>query len=168
MIQNVDLMEAAASLADYIKGNAEVNAFIQEQFQTETLNVFIGDMLHTQIPRAEQTPYIVLFNWEKREGTDIEFAKYTCTIAIGIGCGSRPDFVQTDGGSNVIDAYDVSSKFAQLIINVINNRNNKNRPLSSVEQKGPYVIDADGGHWGTLLDCQWRIYQTMGFNQEEF
>ena len=168
MITNIDLNEAAIKVADYLKNDPIIKEFVQEQFQTEELKVYVGDMLRNQIPRAEDTPYLVLFDWEKREGVDTEFCKYTCTIAIGVGCGARPEFVETDNGVMLLDAYDVSSKFAQLIIGVINKRNNGDRPLSSVEMKGPYVIDADSGHWGTLLNCTWRIYQTMGFEQEEF
>lgn len=168
MIQNVDLTEAAISVAGYLKNDPSIKEFISEQFQTENLKVFVGDMLHVQIPRAEDTPYIVLFDWKKREGIDTEFCKYECTIAIGVGCGARPEFVEAENGVMLLDAYDVSSKFTQLVIDVINKRRNGDRPLSSVEMEGPYVIDADGGHWGTLLNCTWRIYQTMGFEQEEF
>ena len=168
MIQNVDMTEAALKVADDIKNSSAIKDFISEQFQAEELKVFVGDMLRVQIPRAEDTPYIVLFDWKKREGIDTEFCKYTCTIAIGVGCGARPEFVESDNGVLLLDAYDVSNKFAQLIIDVINKRKNGDRPLSSVEMEGPYVIDADGGHWGTLLECTWRIYQTMGLEQEDF
>ena len=168
MIQNVDLTEASLRVAEDLKNDASIKDFVYEQFKTKNLKVLVGDMLHIQYPRATDTPYIVLVDWEKREGLDVEFCKYTCSIAIGVGCGARPELIDAGNGVLMIDAYDVSSKFAQLIIDVINKRNNGNRPLSSVEMKGPYVIDADGGHWGVLLDCTWRIYQTMGFEQEEF
>lgn len=168
MIQNVDLMDAATKVAEYVKQHEAINDFIVEQFGVDKLTVYIGDMLHAQIPRVENTPYLVFYDWEKREGLDVEFCTYKCKIAIGVGCGAREEFVETENGALVLDAYDVSCKFAQLVIDVINSRNDKQRPLSSVEMRGPVVIDADGGHWGTILECTWRIYQTMGFNQEEF
>lgn len=168
MIQNVDLMTVAQQLAEYVQSDTRVNDFIYEQFGAKKLKVYIGEMLHHQIPRAEDTPYLVFFDWEKREGVDVEFCKYTCRIAIGVGCGARPEFVETDGGVLVLDAFDVSSKFTQLIIDVINDRKDRTRPLSSVEVQGTYAIDTDGSHWGTLIECTWRIYQTMGLNQEEF
>lgn len=168
MIQNVDLMDAATRIADCVKTDNKIQEFVLDQFGTDTLNVYVGDMLHTQIPDREQTPYIVFFDWKKREGTDIEFAKYECTIAIGVGCGAREEFVGDENGVAFLDAYDVSCKFAQLVIDVINDRDDGRRPFSSIDMDAPVVIDADGGHWGTLIKCSWRIYQTMGFNQEEF
>lgn len=168
MIQNTDLMEAAIKVAECVKTSSEIKDFILEQFNTDNLNVYIGDMLRNQLPDASKTPYVVFYDWNKREGLDIEFCKYTCSIAIGVGSGARPDFVYSDEDVMFLDAYDVSNKFTQLIIDVINNRNDKQRPLSSVEVKAPVVVDSDGGHWGTIVDCTWRIYQTMGNNQEEF
>lgn len=168
MIQNVDLMDAAEKIASCVKTDNDILEFVYEQFGTNTLNVYVGDMLRTQIPTKKETPYIVFYDWKKREGTDIEFAKYECNVAIGVGCGAREDFVETESGVLFLDAYDVSVKFTQLVIDVINNRDDKNRPLSSVEVSAPVVVDTDGGHWGTILHCTWRIYQTMGFNQEEF
>lgn len=168
MIQNVDLMDIATKVAEYVKTNYAINDFITEHFGVDVLTVYIGDMLHAQIPRVENTPYIVFYDWKKREGLDVEFCSYECKVAIGVGCGAREEFVETENGALVLDAYDVSCKFAQLVIDVINSRNDKQRPLSSVEMLAPVAIDADGGHWGTILECKWRIYQTMGFNQEEF
>lgn len=167
-IQNADLMEIALKVAKYLKSNERIKEFVAEQFEAKELQVRVGEMLHVQLPTVEDTPYIVLFDWRKREGTSIEFCVYSCKIAIGVGKGARPEFVVDDDGVMFLDAYDVSQKFAQLVINEINNRDDKNRPLAVVETKGAFPIEPDGSHWTIMLDCSWRVYQTMGFNQEEF
>lgn len=166
-IQNANLMDVALKIADYIKENENIKEFVAEQFEKE-LQVRVGEMLHVQLPTVEDTPYIVLFDWRKREGTHIEFCVYSCNIAIGVGKGARPEFVTDESGVAFLDAYDVSHQLAQLIISEINNRDDKNRPLAVVETKGPYPIEPDGSHWVIVLECSWRIYQTMGFNIEDF
>lgn len=168
MITNIDLNDAALKVAEYLKNDPVIKDFVYEQFDADEIKVYVGDMLRVQVPRAEDTPYLALFDWKKREGIDVEFCKYECTIAVGVGNGARPEFVESEGGVLLLDAYDVASKFAHLVIDAINRRKNGDRPLSSVEMDGPVVIDADGSHWGVLLNCTWRVYQTMGFEQEEF
>lgn len=166
-IQNANLMEIALKIGGYIKNNANIQEFAREQFGKELL-VRVGEMLHFQLPTFENTPYIVLYGWKKREGTHIEYCTYSCNIAIGIGKGARANFVTDENGVEFLDAYDVSHQFAQLVINEINNRDDKNRPLALVEMQGPVPIEPDGSHWLANLECTWRVYQTMGFNIEYF
>ena len=166
-IQNANLMDIALKIGGYLKNNEHIKEFVAEQFQNE-LQVRVGEMLHVQLPTVEDTPYIVLYDWRKREGTHIEFCVYSCNIAIGVGKGARPEFIVDDNGVAFLDAYDVSHQFAQLIINELNNRDDKNRPLAVVETKGAFPIEPDGSHWVITLECSWRVYQTMGFNTEEF
>lgn len=168
MIQNIDIMKAATDLADYIKLHPAINEFIAEQFGTDTLNVYVGDMLRRQMPGAKETPYLVIYDFNKRVGIDTKFSQYSCNIAIGVGMGARPEFVTTDTYVKYLDAYDVSCRFANLIIDVIDSRRNGQRPLSSVEESSPVVVDADGGHWASVLTCVWRVYNTMGTELEEF
>lgn len=167
-IQNADIMDIALKIGGYLKTNPNILDFIKEQFGKEEIQVRVGEMLHVQLPVAEDTPYLVLFDWRKREGIHVEFCVYSCKIAIGVGAGARPNFVVDDNGVMFLDAYDVSHKFAQLIISEINNRDDNNRPLAIVETRGAYPIEPDGSHWNIVLECSWRVYQTMGFNQEEF
>lgn len=166
-IQNANLMEIALNIGDFIKNNDNINEFVREQFDKE-LTVAVGEMLQSQIPVTENTPYIVLFDWDKKEGIHVEYCTYSCVIAIGVGKGVRNDFVEDKNGVLFLDAYDVSQQFTQLVISEINNRNDKQRPLSVVATKGTYPIEPDGSHWRTFVECTWRVYQTMGFNQEEF
>lgn len=169
MIQNVDLMDAMIKIAVLLKTDKNINEFITEQFGVNKLNVYVGEMLHNQMPTVEQTPYLVFFDNKKREGLNVEFARYDCSLAIGIGRGTRPTFVETDDGIKFIDSYDVLNKFTQLIIDTINERDDRNRPLAIAEVVEAGVpIDSDGRHWGALVNLQWRIYQTLGHAQEEF
>lgn len=169
MIQNVDLMEAMIKIATLLRTDEKINDFISEQFDAKKLTVFVGEMLHNQMPTVEDTPYVVIFDCKKREGLNIEFARYDCMVAIGVGSGTRPTFVETEYDIKFIDSYDVLNKFTQLIIDVINERDDRNRPLAIAEVVEAGVpIDSDGRHWGALVKLQWRIYQTMGYEQEEF
>lgn len=169
MIQNTDLMDAMLKIATELKTSDKINEFIRDQFYAEELTVYVGEMLHNQMPTVENTPYIVIFDCKKREGINIEFARYDCSLAVGVGRGTRPTFVETDDGIKFLDSYDVLNKFTQLIIDVINERDDGNRPLAITEIISAGVpIDSDGRHWGALLNLQWRIYQTMGSYQEEF
>lgn len=169
MIQNVDLMDAMLKIATLLKTDNKITDFVKEQFGVDRLNVYVGEMLHNQIPTVNETPYIVIYDCKKREGTNIEFARYDCSVAVGIGRGVRPIFSKTENDILFIDSYDVLNKFTQLILDVINDRDDRNRPLAIAEVKNAGVpIDSDGRHWGAILSLQWRIYQTLGFNQEEF
>lgn len=169
MIQNVDIMEAFLKIARLLKNDEKIKDFITEHFGAEKLNVYVGEMLHRQMPTVEQTPYVTIFDCKKREGTNIEFARYNCVLEIGVGRGARPTFVETDDGIKFIDSYDVLNKFTQLIIDVINERDYRNRPLAIAEViEAGVPIDTDGRHWGALVKLEWRIYQTLGHNQEEF
>lgn len=166
-IQNENLMEIALKIGGFLKNNYNIKEFVQEQFKAE-INVFVGEMLHSQIPIAENTPYIALYDFRKKEGIHIEYCTYSCKIEIGVGKGVRNDFVEDENGVLFLDAYDVSQQFSQLVISEINNRNDKNRPLAIVETRGAFPIEPDGSHWVISLECSWRVYQTMGFNIEEF
>ena len=166
-IQNANLMEIALKIGGYIKNNNNIQDFVREQFNSELL-VRVGETLHFQFPTGDETPYVVLYDWRKREGTHIEFCVYSCDIAIGVGRGARPDFVEDDNCVQFLDCYDVAHQFAQLVISEINNRDDKNRPLAVVETIGAFPIEPDGSHWVINLNCSWRIYQTMGFNIEDF
>ena len=169
MIQNVDLMDAMLKIASLLKNDEKINDFITEQFGVDKLNIYVGEMLNSQRPTADKTPYLVICECRKREGTNIEFARYECVLIVGVGSGARPTFVENDNGIKFIDSYDVLNKFTQLIIDVINERDDRNRPLAITEVINAGVpIDSDGRHWRALVSLQWRIYQTMGFNQEEF
>lgn len=169
MIQNVDLMDAMTKVAKELKTSEKIKEFIRDQFYADKLTVYIGEMLHNQMPTVENTPYIVIFDCKKREGVNVEFARYDCYLAVGVGRGTRPTFVETEDGILFLDSYDVLNKFTQLIIDVINERDDGNRPLAISELVSAGVpIDSDGRHWGALISLQWRIYQTMGSNQEEF
>lgn len=168
MIQNVDLMEAMLHIGRTLRTDTRINDFIYEQFGADKLTIYVGEMIRVQIPTAKETPYIVIYNCRKHEGASVEFARYDCTMAIGVGAGTRPDFVD-DEGIKFIDSYDVINKFTQLIIDVINERDDRRRPLAMVDVVNAGVpIDADGGHWAAIIECSWRIYQTMGYSQEEF
>ena len=169
MIQDVDLMDAMLKVATLLRNDERVQEFILDQFSADKLNVFVGEMLHNQMPTVQETPYIVMFDCKKREGLNVEFSRYDCYMAIGIGRGTRPVFVETEDGIKFIDSYDVLNKFTQLIIDVINGRDDGNRPLAITEIiEAGVPIDSDGKHWGALMHLQWRIYPTLGHFQEEF
>lgn len=166
-IQNLNLMDIALKIGSFIKNNVYIQDFIREQFDRE-LQVRVGEMLHFQLPNTEDTPYIVIYDLKKREGIHIDFCTYSCNIAIGVGNGARQEFVADENDIAFLDAYDVSHQLVNLVIDEINNREDKVRPLASVETKGPFPIEPDGSHWLANIECTWRVYQTMGFNIEDF
>ena len=160
MLNNIDISNAMIDIGNYLKDNPNIKAFCQEQFGKE-LTVIVGATLRRQLPGHDKTPYVHFYNFDKREGVDVEWCRYRGNILVGVGTGANNDFVE-DGGVYILDAYDVTTKLMNLIIKELNDYKEKSRPLSTVETEGPDPIEADGSVWAGFLNCTWRVYQSMG------
>lgn len=167
MITNLNLMSVGTEIAEAIKDNATVISFCNEEFGTQP-HYFVGELLKKQIPTAEETPYVVVCDLTKVEGVNVEYCEYHCSIIIGVGSDTKSDVVETSDGINTVDIYDVCNAFMQVIINALHERKFTQRPIAKLITRGTYPVESDGTHWASILECNWRVYQTLGLDEQEF
>jgi hypothetical protein len=167
MIQNTDIADAQLRIADYLLTDTNIIDFCNTQFG-KAPTVYAMDMRRKFIPTVKDCPYIVVYNFKKLEGMHVDFARYTATIVIGVSGDSNKELAKDDKGVIFDDTSDVCAKFMTLVQGVLNNYNDKTRPLSRCESNGPGPVETDGSHWVGFLNVQWRIFQTLGTNTEEF
>ena len=161
MIQNLDISETVLSICNYLASNSEIASFCQENFQ-KGVKVIAGEVTRNKIPKKGDAPYIVLYDFKKKEGNNIEWAGYTCVISIGISAQKDEEYIGINNNVYILDAYDVLSKFMNLIEEVLIKR--EGDPIATCNSMGPYPESPDGTHWVGFLEAGWRIYQAMGGN----
>ena len=162
MLQNLDISDTLIQLGKFLKEDADIQEFCNEHFSQE-LKVFVGDFTRKTIPTVKECPYIVLTDFKKKEGQNIEFCSYGVTAFIGISADET--YVDVDGELYMLDVYDVGAKFMTLIEAVFNDKNKRYRPLSRCDTDGPYPLDTR--HWVGHMGLVWRIYQTLGTTYQE-
>lgn len=164
MVNNIDIANALIDIGGYLKANANIKDFCMTQLGKE-IKVIAGDTLRRQSPGVNDAPFVALYDFDKREGMDIEWCRYRCKMFVGVQVAGNPDFVEAEG-VYILDAYDVTAKLMNLIITELNKYDGGSRPLSVVETEGPGPIEADGSFWGGFVNCTWRLYNTlnMGIN----
>lgn len=161
MLQNLDISDTLLSLGTFLKNDAAIQEFCSQHFDNE-LAIYVGDFTRKTIPSSGNCPYIVLTDFKKREGQNIEFCDYYATAFIGVS--SDESVVDVDG-IMMPDVYDVGAKFMTLIEAVFNDKTKRNRPLSKCSTDGPYPLDVK--HWVGKMELAWRIYQTLGTTYQE-
>ena len=161
MLQNLDISDTLIGLGNFLKNDSAIDAFCNDNFSQE-LKIYVGDFTRKTIPTVADCPYIVLTDFRKKEGQNIEFAEYKVTAFIGV---SADESVVDVEGIEMMDAYDVCAKFMTLLETVFNDKTKRNRPLSRVDTDGPYPLDTKD--WTGRLDLTWRIYQTLGTTYQE-
>ena len=161
MLQNLDISDTLLSLGAFIKNDTEVQEFCEQHFDNE-LSIYVGDFARKTIPSAADCPYIVITDFKKKEGQNIEFCDYYATAYIGVT--SDESVVDVDGVL-MPDVYDVGAKFMTLLETIFNDKAKRNRPLSRCETDGPYPLDVR--HWVGKMELTWRIYQTLGTTYQE-
>ena len=161
MLQNLDVSDTLLSLGEFIKNDNLIKEFCEQHFDNE-LSIYVGDFTRKTIPSSGDCPYIVLTDFTKKEGQNIEFAEYKTTAFIGVT--SDESVVDVDG-ILMPDVYDVGAKFMVLLETIFNDKEKRNRPLSRCETSGPYPLDVK--HWVGKMELTWRIYQTLGTTYQE-
>ena len=161
MLQNLDISDTLVNLGLFIKNDRDIQEFCSQHFDNE-LSIYVGDFTRKTIPSAADCPYIVITDFKKKEGQNIEFCDYYATAYIGVT--SDESVVDVDG-ILMPDVYDVGAKFMTLIEAIFNDKTKRNRPLSRCETDGPYPLDVK--HWVGKMELTWRIYQTLGTTYQE-
>lgn len=161
-MQNVDGADGLLSIAKYLKDDGAIIDFCKYQFDKE-LTVAVGDLPRLKIPTVKETPYIVLTDFAKKEGLNIEFNNYKFNLYVGVG-SDKVEYVD-DNGILIPDLYDVGSHFMTLIQDELNKRRNYDRPISSLITDGPYPVDPAGKHWAGRMTINLRINTTIGGNE---
>ena len=191
MLQNLDISDTLVNLGRFILNDTDIQEFCSENF-TEDLSVYVGDFTRKTIPNATDCPYIVLTDFKKKEGQNIEFCEYYVTAFVGMSTDvlveettdetddtentesetteteeteETEETVVEEDGVVMLDIYDVGAKFMTLIESIFNDKNKRNRPLSRCETDGPYPLDVK--HWVGKMELTWRIYQTLGTTYQE-
>ena len=173
MLQNLDISDTLVSLGTFLKNDPLVQGFCDENF-TSALSIYVGDFTRKSIPTAANCPYIVLTDFQKKEGQNIEFCGYRCTAFIGLSTDALltedeneddEETVVDEDGILMLDIFDVGAKFMTLIEAVFNDKTKRNRPLSRCNTDGPYPLDTK--HWIGRMELTWRIYQTLGTTYQE-
>lgn len=193
MLQNLDISDTLIELGKFLKNDSDIQTFCEENFSQE-LKVFVGDFTRKTIPSVKDCPYIVITDFKKKEGQNIEFCSYGATLFVGVSANEETfvdvDEEETNETSDetndnteeetneteetsdetapsvyMLDVYDVAAKFMTLIENVFNDKNKRYRPLSRCDTDGPYPLDTK--HWTGRMDLVWRIYQTLGTTYQE-
>ena len=162
MLQNLDISDTLISLGVFLKNDLLVQDFCDEHF-AKGLRVFVGDFTRKTIPNVADCPYIVLTDFKKKEGQNIEFCEYSVTAFVGISADDE-SVIDADGVT-MMDVYDVGAKFMTLLEKIFNDKRKRNRPLSRCDTDGPYPLDVK--HWVGKMDMTWRIYQTLGTTYQE-
>lgn len=160
-LQNLDISDTLISLGDFLKKDADIQEFCGEHF-VEPLKVYVGDFVRKTIPTSADCPYIVLTDFKKKEGQNIDFCEYNVVLLVGVS--SDESMVEVDSVL-MLDVYDVGAKFMTLIESVFNDKTKRYRPLSRCDTDGPYPLDVK--HWVGKMDLTWRIYQTLGTTYQE-
>jgi hypothetical protein len=163
-LQNLDISETLLNLGVYLKTNKNINDFCRTQF-TKELKVYAGDFLRKDIPEVKDCPYIVLTDFKKKEGQNIEFCEYKVTVFLGVG-SDKLEYVE-EQGVIIPDIYDVGAKLMTLIEQEFNNPEERNRPISRIDTSGLYPLNPAGTHWVGRMDIAFRIYQTLGTTYQE-
>ena len=166
MLQNLDISNTLIELGNFLKGDSAIQEFCDDNFSQE-LKVYVGDFTRKTIPSVKDCPYIVITDFKKKEGQNIEFCSYGATLFVGVSANEET-FVELENGQDdvyLLDVYDVTAKFMTLIENVFNDKTKRNRPLSRCDTDGPYPLDTR--HWTGRMDLVWRIYQTLGTTYQE-
>ena len=160
-LQNLDISDTLISLGNFLKNDAAIQEFCEDHFD-EPLKIYVGDFVRKTIPSSADCPYIVLTDFKKKEGQNIEFCEYLVVLLVGLT--SDEALIEVDD-LLMLDVYDVGAKFMTLIEDVFNDKTKRNRPLSRCETDGPYPLDVK--HWVGKMDLTWRIYQTLGTTYQE-
>ncbi len=166
MLQNIDISDAQLTVGDYLAADSNIKDFCQTNFGKPP-TIYTGEFLRKHLPAAADCPYIVIYGFTKREGLNVQYCRYRCTIAVGVSGKPNAGFVENDTGVKILDAYDVCAKLMTLIQQELNKRMNGTRPLAICESEGPGPITPNGDHWAGVLKCQWHIYQTIGTSTVE-
>lgn len=148
----------------YLKTSERLIAFCKDQFNKE-FKVYAGDFVRKDIPDERDTPYIVMTDFRKREGQNIQFCDYDITFFVGVSC-KEMTWIEEDGVL-MPDIYDVGAKFMTLIEDELNNPHRRERPISQVIAHAPYPINPTGTHWVGDMTVTFRIYQTLGTKYQE-
>lgn len=165
MMQNLDISDGLIRLGKKLKNDKDISDFCREQFG-KTVTVFVGDTLRSQEPTLNRTPYIVITDFRKQEGQDIEFCPYSFTIYVGVG-GEKSELVEDENGLLMPDLFDVGAKFMTLIEDVLNDPSKNLRPCSKVNTAGPFALDPAGKHWLGKMEIVKRVYQHLGTSYQE-
>lgn len=160
-LQNLDISDTLISLGNFLKNDSAIQEFCGDHFN-ESLKIYVGDFARKTIPTAADCPYIVITDFAKKEGQNIEFCDYKAVLFVGLS--SDETLVSVDDVL-MLDVYDLGAKFMTLIEDVFNDKAKRNRPLSRCETVGPYPLDVK--HWVGRMDLTWRIYQTLGTTYQE-
>ena len=160
-LQNLDISDTLISLGNFLKSDAAIQEFCEDHFN-ESPKIYVGDFARKTIPTSADCPYIVITDFVKKEGQNIEFCDYKAVLFVGLS--SDETLVSVDD-ILMLDVYDLGAKFMTLIEDVFNDKTKRNRPLSRCETSGPYPLDVK--HWVGRMDLTWRIYQTLGTTYQE-
>lgn len=165
MMQNLDISDALIRLGKKLSKDSDIADFCNEQFK-KAVTVFVGDTLRSQEPTFDKTPYIVITDFQKQEGQNVEFCSYSFTIYVGVG-GEKSELVEDENGLLMPDLFDVGAKFMTLIEAVLNDPKKNLRPCSKVNTAGPFPLDPAGRHWLGKMQISKRIYQHVGTSYQE-
>ena len=160
-LQNLDISDTLISLGNFLKEDEAIQEFCEDHFD-ESLKVYVGDFVRKTIPTSADCPYIVLTDFKKKEGQNIEFCEYQVVLLVGL---TSDEALVNVEDVLMLDVYDVGAKFMTLIEDVFNDKTKRNRPLSRCETDGPYPLDVK--HWVGRMNLTWRIYQTLGTTYQE-
>lgn len=164
-LQNLSIKDAMVSIGALLKMDEEICGFCNDRFSKASPKVMIGDMTRKDIPESKDTPYIVVTDFKKQEGQNIEFCPYEFTVWVGVA--REKSAIVTDDDIEMIDTYGDCADFMTLIEKALNNPKKNNRPCSKINTTGPYPLDPSGQHWVGKLAVNKRIYQTLGTSYQE-
>ena len=186
MLQNLDISDTLLSLGIFIKKDEAIKEFCTQNF-TKDLSVYVGDFTRQTIPSVADSPYIVLTDFSKKEGQNIDFCEYHVTAIVGLSVDVLADYMWTNATDTrwtgaeycewgsppyishenvlMLDVFDVGAKFMTLLESIFNDKTKRYRPLSRCETTGPQPLDAK--HWFGMMELTWRIYQTLGLTYQE-
>lgn len=163
-LQNLSIKDAIVSVGTLLKTDEEIRAFCTKYGRAYP-KVMVGDMTRKDIPDVKDTPYIVITDFRKQEGQNIEFCPYEFTIWVGVA-REKPKTIE-ENGVEMLDVYGECADLVTLIEKVLNDPLKNNRPCSKVNTIGPYPLDPSGQHWVGKLSVNKRIYQTLGTDYQE-
>lgn len=164
-LQNLDITSTMLHIGVQLKTDKRIIAFCKERFPGKELHVLVGDITRKYIPTYNETPYIIVTDFSKQEGQNIEFCPYEFTLWVGVG-KEEPEFIEADG-VKIMDAFKDCADFMTIIEDVFNDAEINNRPCAKVNTNGPFPIDPAGRHWAGKIKVNKRIYQTLGGNYTE-
>ena len=164
-LQNLSIKDAMISIGALLKTDEEICAFCSDRFSKDYPKVMIGDMTRKDIPDVQDTPYIVVTDFKKQEGQNIEFCPYEFVIWVGVAREKSAVTVVED--VEMIDTYGDCADLMTLVEKVLNDPKKNNRPCSKINTIGPYPLDPSGQHWVGKMSVNKRIYQTLGTSYQE-